>query len=104
MTKKSNKFSKKIHLFFQYALDNFAEAYIFSNKIPRTKQVQQGYIVPSEIEIKCKDLDGNGEPETIIKIGDKSYLLIEVDGKPIISPYEIKPAEVIPKEEEQKAK
>ena len=61
------------------------------NLIPKTEQVQQGYIAPSKLEIKCKDLDENGEPETILRIGDKSYLLREVDGKPVISAYEIKP-------------
>ena len=76
----------------------FNEAYISSNKIPKTEQVQQGYIAPSKLEIECKDLDGNGEPETIMKIGDKPYLLREVDEKPVISAYEIKPAEVVPKE------
>ncbi len=68
------------------------------NYIPKTKQVQQGYIAPSKLEIECKDLDGNGEPETIMRIGDKPYLLREVDGKPVLSDYEIKPAEVVPKE------
>ena len=62
------------------------------NRIPKTEQVQQGYIAPSKLEIECKDLDGNGEPETIIKIGDKPYLLREVNGKPVISAYEIKSA------------
>ena len=38
--------------------------------IPRTAQVQQGYIASSRLEIDCKDLDGNGESETIMKIGD----------------------------------
>lgn len=71
---------------------------VYSNRvIPCQKQVQQGYIAPSNLEIQCKDLDGNGEPETIMKIGDKPYLLREVDGKPVVSEYEIKPVEVIPK-------
>lgn len=65
-----------------------------ANKIPTTDNVQQGYIAPSELEIECKDLDGNGEPETIMTIGDKPYLLREVDGKPVLSAYEIKPAEI----------
>ena len=73
--------------------------YAFTNKIPRTDEVQQGYIAPSKLEIECEDLDGNGEPETIMRIGDKPYLLREVDGKPVISAYEIKPAEVVPKSE-----
>lgn len=65
--------------------------------IPRTNSVQTGYIAPSRLEIKCKDLDGNDQPETIMKIDDKAYLLREVDGKPVLSAYEIKPAEVVPK-------
>jgi hypothetical protein len=68
------------------------------HRIPQTEQVQQGYIAPSKLEVECKDLDGNGEPETIMRIGDKPYLLREVDGKPVLSAYEIKPAEVVPRE------
>ncbi|MBS3072462.1 hypothetical protein J4477_01345 [Candidatus Pacearchaeota archaeon] len=75
------------------------------NKIPNISQVQQGYIAPSILEIKCEDLDGNREFETIMKIGDVDYLLREIEGKPILSRYEIKPAQiqfipaqVIPKE------
>ncbi|MEK6863593.1 MAG: hypothetical protein AABW53_02755 [Nanoarchaeota archaeon] len=70
-----------------------------SRQIPRQEYVQQGYIAPSKLEIECKDLDGNGELESIMKIGDKPYLLREVDGKPVLSAYEIKPAEVVPKTE-----
>ena len=69
----------------------------YSRRIPRIEQVQQGYIAPSKLEIECEDLDGNGELETIMKVGDKSYLLREVDGKPVISAYEIKPVEIVPK-------
>jgi hypothetical protein len=65
-----------------------------SRVIPCIEQVQQGYIAPSKLEIQCKDLDGNGKPETIMKIGDKSYLLREVNGKPVISAYTIKSAEI----------
>jgi len=32
-----------------------------------------------------------------MKVGDKSYLLREVDGKPVISAYEIKSVEIVPK-------
>ena len=67
--------------------------------IPQVEQVQQGYVAPSKLEIQCQDLDGNGEPETIMRIGDKPYLLREVNGKPVISAYEIRPAEVVPKSE-----
>ncbi|MBS3169997.1 hypothetical protein J4210_05935 [Candidatus Woesearchaeota archaeon] len=69
------------------------------HRIPQTKQVQQGYIAPSKLEVECRDLDGNGEPETIMRIDDKPYLLREVDGKPVLSAYEVRPAEVVPKSE-----
>jgi hypothetical protein len=60
-------------------------------QIPRTKQVQEGYIAPKNIEIHCKDLDGNGEPETIMKINNQNYLLREINGQPVLSMYKIKP-------------
>lgn len=72
----------------------------FPRRIPTTEKVQAGYVVPSKLEIECKDLDGNGEVETIIKVDGKSYLLKYNSQKmPLIQPYEIKPAEVIPKQE-----
>ncbi len=80
-----------------------AEAYarhFNGNRIPKVDKVQQDCIAPSRLEIKCTDFDGNGEPETQVFIAnDKGnkipYLLREVDGKPVLSPYEVKPAEVI---------
>ena len=61
-------------------------------KVPNPKSVQQGFVHPNKLEILCEDLDQNGEKETIIKIGDTPYLLRDVDGKPVLSAYEIKPA------------
>jgi len=66
--------------------------------IPNSDRVQEGFIAPNKLEIECRDLDFNGQQETILKVGDKSYLLREVDSKPIISAYEITPAEIVPKE------
>ena len=63
--------------------------------IPTQEQIQQGYVAPSRIEILCKDLDGNDKLETLMKINGNSYLLREINGKPTISAYEIKPAEII---------
>ena len=63
--------------------------------IPKTNQVQQGYIAPSRLEIECEDLDADGIPQTILKIDDVPYLLREVDGKPVLSAYEVKKPEVI---------
>ena len=72
------------------------------NRLPRDSQVQEGFIAPSKLEIKCEDLDGNGKKETIMKVGNDSYLLMEVDGKPVLSRYEIKPVEIVPKVEEDR--
>ena len=67
---------------------------LVGNKIPNTKQVQQEHVAPNKLEIKCKDLDGNDELGTIMNVGNKSYLLREVNGMPVLSAYKIKPAEI----------
>ena len=59
----------------------------FVNSIPPDKTVQSGYIAPSQLEVKCDDLDGDGAPETILKIGEEIYSLREVEGKPVLSVY-----------------
>ena len=64
--------------------------------IPRENTVQQESIAPSRLEIQCEDLDDNGLPETVLRIDDKSYLIREIDGKPVLTPYTIKPKEIVP--------
>lgn len=69
------------------------------HRIPQTTKVQQRYAVPSKLEIELQDLDMNGQKETILKYDGQSYLLtLDEHGRPRIQAYEIKPAEVIPKE------
>ena len=63
------------------------------NPFPKISEVQQGYIAPSTLEIKCENLDGDGQKETIMKVGERNYLLKEVDGKPTLVPYEVKVVE-----------
>ena len=46
-----------------------------SRVIPTTTEVQQGYVNPSKLEIKLKDLDGDGTKETLIKYDGTQYLL-----------------------------
>ena len=56
-----------------------------SNKIPATSEVQQGFVIPSKLEIKLQDLDKNGQKETIMQYDRKNYLLIlDEQGKPRI--------------------
>ncbi len=70
-----------------------------TKEIPGVNLVQQGYVVPSKLEIELQDLDGNGEKETVLRYDGKQYLLkLDERGKPKIQEYIIKPAEVIPKE------
>lgn len=67
----------------------------YRKQFSREEVVQKGYIAPKRIQkIFCRDLDGNGELETLIQIDDNQFLLMEVDNKPVISSYEIKPAEI----------
>mgnify|MGYP001567249493 CR=1 FL=1 len=65
-----------------------------------TSKVQQGYIVPSKLEIELQDLDGNGQKEVFMKYDGKNYLLtLDEQGRPRVQVYEVKPAEVVPKSE-----
>jgi hypothetical protein len=56
----------------------------------KNEKVEQKFVRPSRLEIKCEDLDKDGKEETIVNIGDKSYLLIETECKPILSEYDVK--------------
>ena len=72
-----------------YAIGGYSIGKDVGNKIPEVEKVQQGYIAPNKLEVECKDLDGNGELETIMKVGDKSYLLKDVNGTPVLSEYKV---------------
>lgn len=89
---------KDIATFLALCTGFFGSEYFTGNPIPRVNEVQQGYIAPSDVRILCKDLDNNRELETLIKIREQDYLLREVDGKPVISAYELKPVEIKPVE------
>lgn len=64
--------------------------------IPQIQEVQQGFIAPNKLEVKCEDLNGDGLPETIIQIGKDNYFLKEEDGKPVLVGYKIEPEKTIP--------
>jgi hypothetical protein len=63
-------------------------------------QVQEGYANPNLVRIEYQDLDGNGKNETLLKYGEKSYLLkLDSTGKPVVQSYEVRPAEVVAEKE-----
>ncbi|MBI2631451.1 hypothetical protein HYW75_00420 [Candidatus Pacearchaeota archaeon] len=77
------------------------DAYIVpTKKMPAVSIVQEGYVIPSKLEIKLQDLDGNGEKEVIMNYQGKNYLLIlDSQGKPKVQDYRVKPTEIVPEHE-----
>jgi hypothetical protein len=71
---------------------------ITANEIPTAQEVQKGFVAPSRLEVQLQDNDRNGEDETILMVDETPYLLREIDGKPVLSAYDIKPAEIVPKD------
>ena len=70
----------------------------YFRNMPRDVNVSEDFVKPSKIEIKLKDLNGDGKNETIIRIGEKDYFLkYDINHKPIIQEYEIRPTEIISK-------
>jgi hypothetical protein len=65
-----------------------------SNRIPRSSDVEDGYIAPSRISVEVDDMNRNGKLETVVNIDNKPYLLKEENGVPVLSPYEISSVEV----------
>lgn len=65
--------------------------------IPPTEAVTPGYVILGNLEIKSKDLDGNGTLETIVEYDGNSFLFtLDKNGNPRIQAYETKPATVTP--------
>jgi len=61
--------------------------YLYANRIPTDNQVQDGYIAPSRLEMKCQDFDNIKGKETILRVDKAPYALLEVNGKPTLLPY-----------------
>ncbi len=68
------------------------------NMVPRASKVEPGYVAPSDIEIKCKNLDKRNElPETFMEVKGKSYLLKkDKNGNPVLQKYKVKSQEIVP--------
>lgn len=61
-------------------------------EIPRTKDVQRGFVPPSKIErISAEeDLDKSGKPETTMRIDGKDYFLkYDSNNIPTLVPYKV---------------
>ena len=57
--------------------------------------MQEGYIIPSKLEIKLEDIDNNGQEETLMNYDGNSYLLqLDQNGKPVIREYEVIPSTI----------
>jgi hypothetical protein len=70
-----------------------------SNYIPQSERVQQGFTIPSKLEIDVLDQDGNGKDETILSYDGHTYLLkLDKEGRPFVQAYDIKPVELVPRE------
>ncbi len=68
----------------------------FVKSIPKTDNVSSGYVIPSKLEIKIQDLNGDGKKETLMKYDGRQYLLtLDSLGNPQIQSYEVKPAEIV---------
>lgn len=46
-----------------------------ANTVPNIGQVQEGFVAPNDLEIKCKDVDGNGQLETYLHVRGQDYPL-----------------------------
>jgi hypothetical protein len=67
-----------------------------SDGVYRMKSVQSGYVAPRNLRIDHPDLDENGEPETRMTVNGIEYLLREIDGKPVLSRFEVEREQKIP--------
>jgi len=56
---------------------------IKSNYIPQSEQVEEGYVIPSKLEIKVKDVNQNGKDEVLMVYDGSRYLLkVDENGRP----------------------
>ena len=65
--------------------------------IPSDSKVAAGYVAPSKLEVKCKDIDGRDGKETVLKVNGVEYLLkYDVDSVPRIYKFGVDSARVVP--------
>lgn len=62
--------------------------YGVTNEIPKVKNVQADFAVPSRIEIKVEDVNDDSELETVLSYDRRKYLLgLDLQGNPVVKPY-----------------
>ncbi|MBS3072975.1 hypothetical protein J4477_04035 [Candidatus Pacearchaeota archaeon] len=65
--------------------------------IPRDIRIEEGYVRPSEAEIRLEDFDLNGKNETILRVDGIDYLFKYDENKnPFLVKYDIEPMKKIP--------
>ncbi len=73
------------------SLGGFIGVSEFLDIIDPHKEVKEGYVIPSKLEIERQDLDRDGKNEVIMKYEGKNYLLLlDSRGIPKVQPYEHK--------------
>ena len=60
---------------------------IIRSTIPQVSNVSEGFVKPSQLEIRVRDVDGEGYRETYLIYKGKRYFLKEKNGKPVIEDY-----------------
>lgn len=58
------------------------------HNFPATENVQSGYAVPKNLQIRLKDLDGNGDDEVFVEYEGRLYPLKLAGGMPVLEPAE----------------
>ncbi len=65
------------------------------NRITIDNQIEDGYVLTSELEIKLQDNNGDGSNETLIVYKGKQYLFkLNEQGIPTVQAYSIQPAQI----------
>ncbi len=63
----------------------YLTARMFVDKVPGARHVQEGFAVPSDLEIELQDTDQNGEKETLMVYDQQNYhVKLDDNGNPYL--------------------
>jgi hypothetical protein len=73
-----------------YSVASYLDRGFNPKSFPNTDKVQQGYVVPSKLEMSLKDIDGDGQKEFRIIYDGKPYLFrLDENKKPVAQEYSL---------------